>query len=463
MNKFIAFIAFVLLGVSTASAQVEYMKVHKADGSTVEYKVSDVERVSFYTYTPATLKNQYELNREVTDITAAEEVEGNDGFNTYNLYAGAETPAIAIRIPATSFGKSIDLTEGVDGLSINCEGLAEATATSGTLKISKDKFGRNLTVALDGIFGESELRVAYTGAFSKSYVASNTMSIIPTEGEACEGKVNAVFTATDATGGKIDFAFGNVEAGKAEDLLGADYAVWFTLSASKLYTGEIDLASSANSYSLRLINYETTKVIENTEKTTGTITTQIANDKVLIKVDATLEDGTKIVGEYFGPTTQVEDMSVIIPEEKKTNGFKITNANGEVTSEASFVQLQTREVDGTTEFYFLKNETDTPDDQFLTPKVTIKTDLINTGLMEIGTLGASTWSVTYQDLRFASADNEWMPVYNIGIINISKEGDIYTIEIEIRDSYTMWGSVSGSQKTLNIYYVGTAVPYSGNK
>lgn len=463
MNKFIAFIAFVLLGVSTATAQVEYMKVHKADGSTVEYKVSDVERVSFYTYTPATLKNQYELNREVTDITAAEEVEGNDGFNTYNLYAGAETPAIAIRIPATSFGKSIDLAEGVEGLSINCKGLAEATATSGTLKISKDKFGRNLTVALNGIFGENELRVAYTGAFSKNYVASNTLSIIPTEGEACEGKINAVFTATDASGGKIDFAFGNVEASKAEDLLGADYAVWFTLSASKLYTGEIDLASNSNSYSLRLINYETTKMVENTSKTTGTITTQISNGKVLIKVDAQLEDGTKIVGEYFGPATQVEDMNVIIPEEKKTNGFKIIGPNGDMISEAAFAQLQTREVDGITEFYFMKSETDTPDDQFLTPKATIKTDLINTGLLEIGTLGANSWSVTYQDLRFASADNEWMPVYDKGTMNISKDGDTYTIEIEICDSYTMWGSVYGTQKIMKIYYVGTAVPYSGKK
>lgn len=463
MNKIKALIALVALGFSTASAQVEIMTVHKADGSTVEYKVAEVERVSFSVYTPAVLKNQYELNRAVTDITAAEEVEGNNGTNSYKLFAGSEEAAITICLPASLVGKSVDLAEAVEGLSISYEGTENAALTSGTLKVSKDKFGRNLTVALEGVLGTDELRIAYTGAFTKSYEASNTMAVTPAGGEVCEAAINAMFTATDATGGAIDFAFGNVEATNAEDLLKADYAIWFTLSAAKLYTGTIDLAQNTNSYTLRLIDYEKAEVIESTAKTTGTITTQISNGKVLIKVDAVLEDGTKLSGEYFGEATQVADMKVIIPAEKKTNGFKVVDPNGDVTSKADFVQLQTREVNGITEFYFMKQETDTPDDQFLTPKATIQTDLINTGTLEVGSLGPNTWSVNYQAMQFASADNEWMPVYDKGTMTVSKEGDIYSIEIEICDSYTMWGSVYGSQNVLKIYYVGPAVPYNGKK
>ncbi|MFW5548099.1 MAG: hypothetical protein ACOCNT_05025, partial [Bacteroidales bacterium] len=96
MKNIILFLLFCLpLG---AWAQ-EIMTVHKTDGSTVDFYVDEVQRVTFAT---RELVNQYDLNGTLSDVTAVLEWHDGDSL-TYMLNATGEgtlqpSAPVAVRI-----------------------------------------------------------------------------------------------------------------------------------------------------------------------------------------------------------------------------------------------------------------------------------------------------------------------------------------------------------------------------
>lgn len=455
----------------TTQTNEETLTIHTTDGATTVFSVASIDSMTFGIKEPLVLKNQYAIDEQVSDIRKIEEVDAVDGFLSYNIYGESTKAVIQVRIPNNMAGKTIDLaTATAEECLITCVGCDTEGQATGTLKISKDKFGKNLTVALKAAWAATALEVAYTGAFETTYAATNSYRIAATDETLDEQKIRTVFKHTDATGGATTFVLSATDTTEPGDLSTEDYAIWFSLSASTLHKGTIDLATNTNSYTLRLLDYTTGKVIEADEKTTGAITTYASTDgddgKIFFRINATLADGTTLEAEYWGTTTEVDDLSAALPIPQKVNSFSITSPAGEVTSYAELATIQVREKGEMTYFYFMKDLTDSPDDQFLTPMVAIKTSLINTGVIDLPTAEANTWAVSYQSIQLTSPDNEWMNKATNGTLSVSYDGETYTIELTLLDSYyTPWNtsSVTGSMNELNIYYVGSASAYSGSK
>ena len=84
----------------------EIMTVHKTDGSTVDFYVDEVQRVTFAT---RELVNQYDLNGTLSDVAAVLEWHDGDSL-TYMLNATGEgtlqpSAPVAVRIAAA--GKAV--------------------------------------------------------------------------------------------------------------------------------------------------------------------------------------------------------------------------------------------------------------------------------------------------------------------------------------------------------------------
>lgn len=124
------------------------------------------------------------------------------------------------------------------------------------------------------------------------------------------------------TGAATQFGFGTVQATDAQGLTQGDYGVYLSVSAAKLYAGDIDLATETDSYVLKLVKYENgdTKTL-NEKVTSGTLSTKInnKNNNVTISLDAVFEDGVAVTAKYAGRPVDVESLDAMIPAKKYGN------------------------------------------------------------------------------------------------------------------------------------------------
>lgn len=470
MNKMKLLCAFLVFCMTmTLQAQTEVMTVYKNDGTSIEFKVADVERVEFSIKDP--LVNQYEMNGQVSDVVSVEEVDAVDGYYTYQVYGISENPVLSFKIPTTSINKAINLSEATEAdVKMFCDGLPIDESVTGQLKISKDKFGHKLTIELEATWGSMNLEMNYSGSYEKSYAADNQMDISFNNNEQYAAPMGCVLAYKEPTGGATTFVMSDVATKEPSELSNGQYAIAFSLSSAKLYTGKIDLTSNTNSYTLRILDYKNGRVIEADEKVQGEIITY-ADPKgdenvAYIKIRATLADGSLIDADYYGELTFVSDLSNIQPVPKVSNGFSVTDPTGKVTSQADISTIQVREKNGMTYFYFMKSETDKPDDQMLTPLVVVKSSLINGGVIDLSETEPNTWLISYQAFQLSSPDNEWVNIATNGSLEIKFDGENYEIEAYLLDSYfTPWNqsTVTGSMNELHIYYAGKASAYTGSK
>lgn len=457
--KKIALLFCVALSSLMLQAQEEIMKVCKADGTVVTFKVAEVDSVVFGVEEEVVLNNQYEIYNKVHDILQVIEEDAVDGFYSYQFFEEGEQPTLTLRIPSALLGKTVDLGESSEVQIYSGELLLDAPV-SGSLKISKDKFQKNVTVAVEAVWEQTELRVQYSGIFTKNYVATNLMAMTTEEAGQDTEKILTVFKQTEATGGSTAFLFGASDTTNPEDLTQTDYAIYISLSASKLNAGTIDLTTDANSYQLKVYDYVSGNIVSAGENVVGILTTYADpsgdENKICLKLHATLENGTVLVVDYFGSTT-VADLELAKPVVASTNCYTLTNTDGLVETKADIVQLKVKEDGDFTYFYFMKNDTDRETDTWNTPNLAIKTSLINAGELDVVDAEAFTWKFNFFGMALSSTDNEWMNIATNGVIKVDFDGENYTIDFTITDSYyTPWsqGTPSGTMREMKLHYVG---------
>ena len=118
----------------------EIMTVHKTDGTTVDFYVDEVQRVTFAT---RELVNQYDLNGTLSDIAAALEWHDGDSL-TYMLNATCEgtlqpRAPVAVRIAAADFGKQLAYEGGETAAPFNIIiGGHRAALQNAIVKVAKD-------------------------------------------------------------------------------------------------------------------------------------------------------------------------------------------------------------------------------------------------------------------------------------------------------------------------------------
>lgn len=447
MKKNLIILALSALGCGIASAQ-EVMTVHHSDGTTTTIPVQEVKEVTFET---RSLNKQYDINGTVSDIGTVLEwrTADNEDSLTYLVYPETEltVPAdetpLSIRMAADCLGKELNLAEALaaNQVAITCPALGETADWTGTFQASKDRLGSTLTLTLNAASGNQYLAASYRGSFTKGYFSTDTYRFQSYHKEAEEGNIRSVFRMDDPSSTYSAFAFGSLEAATPEGMASGNYAVIFQLPGALVKNGgTIDLASEADSYQFRFIDFADNKSYESDELTQGSITYYEIGDRVYFKLHVTLNNGVEAEGEYFGTTTAAESFDELIPQAGVTNGIRIYESDGTTLSyDTSIAQLVVEEKNYKGEpglnLYFLPTGEESTSDQMLVPRIRIVKSLINTGEIDLSEIAANTLEFKFQDIQLYSPDNEWVNAFTEGTLSIEVEGDNYTINFTTPNTY----------------------------
>lgn len=468
--------AFLLMSVPAVQAQEEVMKVHRADGTVWTCPVDEIDYVDFGEEEPVELVNQYESGKTIHDITAVEE-KMPDGF-TYYVYAdagdpsSASAPGLVIRVNSDVFGRTIDLAEATaEQVGVTLDGKSlDQPAGKGTLTLQKDKFGKNLTIILDGTWGDERLRVNYAGSFGEKWQADNTVTVTYADDSSVTADIPTLLRVAPAsTGAATQFAFGSVEATAASDLLKGTIGVCFALSAKALGAGTIDVQESMASYSCQVVDYATSETKESDVQTTGTITSYLVSQDeeslVFFRLDLRLSDGTAVQAEYFGPCVDTDAIDGMFPLPDLPNAFTVKSPDGQTDlAGAEVTSMQVRTSGSKVYLYFMTDDSSTPDEKGLAmPLVTIEETLINAGQVELPAC-SEEWEIRYNGIQLTSPGNEWKNAADNGVLSVLKEGDYYEVYVSVANTYSnCMGSGLGDGRVLTISFKGEASPYTGTK
>lgn len=468
MKKIIAAAALMLMAATSMTAQTKrVMTVVKKDGSTVQYKVNSVERVTFTDVTLPSLRNQIALDDNIESLTKATLLDKGN-YNEFALYtAEADTanavPTLRIVIAKDLMGQQVTLdADSQDDVAVYYKG--QQASLQGSLQV---RFGRTgvVVVNLESETADySDLRCRYASNYSQVYSATNTLTL-EKAGTAASTVIQSAFIVKPTnTGGATQFAFGDAAGNLPDSLQKGTMAVAVSISASKLYGDTIDMTTDQASYSFQYVDYGSREVYD--KVTAGTIISkQDAEGNLYLHLEATLEDGRQVSVDYYGPVTEAESLDGMTPAPVAANEYKYYNADGDLTIDR---QLGTSYIDtdskGQTTFYLVpEGET-----KFSSYKVVLKVsaDLINAGEIGLDTLGQTALfdmrlSVAGIQLASYAAGHGYGNVIDNGTLAISKSDDgTYDIQVDAYNHYdTPWNSKGGDNTHIVLHYNGTFEQY----
>ncbi len=461
------------IGCFGAMAETQQvMTVVKTDGTEVSYDVSSVERVVFEEAElpePTTLNNQYQylFDSNVHSIGSVVMLQEDGGYRFY-IYnkagivdASDSDAAFTLWLASSAMGQTLNIEEALTAgtLRITNNIIDAGVQPTGTLTAKFGRIGTQVEISLESQYAGCDFRAAYNGAYTETYSASGLFSVTPAEGTATEESVGSVLRIPGTAGASVNFALGSVEAATASDYLSDDYAVWFSVSASKAYNGDVDLATEKDSYTFRLFDYATGTYDE--AVASGTITTRQSTDgRVLIKLNATMESGVVVTAEYYGAVTDVESLDGMIPTPVAPNEFTYTNQGGTASSPVAITSVKAV-VDGDyTTFYFLSEGNTDTSDQWTVPYFKVANSLIGKGVLSVADLNDNygSWELKYLSYNPKAPTSAnaapYSNQYNNGTFSVSVDNGIYTIYVNITNSYTSMYSGSGDKTNLTINYKG---------
>lgn len=367
---------------------------------------------------PVTLNRQWQLNREVTAIGSVLEWR-HAGRNVYYLCdrADVDTPPseeagvrfVRISVDPQLTGE-IDLAAAdPEQVSVTCGELSTATAAAvgGTLRISKDKTGRQLTVSLESRIDGEKLRAAYTGAYTAGYESADFFRVTTPEGEVFESPLRTVFRKEPHEVTQF-FAMGDAENPAAPaELVEGRYALQFNVTR---LDAEHD-AGTSTQYSLKLFDYADYRTWDAAKGAEGKLETRQPNaddERVYLRFDITFPDGMHAEGEWYGTLTAAEEEFDLTPVRPFRPYFQILSKDKEVLEldiTALEVRKETTTVEGTGPytlwyFYFRNANTEVGsnvDESNTTPCLYVMEEQIGAGVMNIPELkgkpcGTSTTS-----------------------------------------------------------------------
>lgn len=443
-----------LLGLTaTAQTSKRIMTVVEKDGTKTEYVVSNVERVTFSEREKPTLSNQWAYNEDVTDIGSVV-INQTSNYCQIDLYeatditgdpdlGGGDAPDITFYVPSSLMGQSVDLATEEGQQVIIMKGYTTVHPT-GTFQAKFDKFEKNITINLESeLNGTDDFRAAYEGTFKKAYSASGEISVTTAEGTTTSQTIYTPFIVQPTTtGAATQFAFADEIGAEPADVHTGKYAVWISVSASKLYGSNIDMATETGSYTFHFIDYATGLTYESVSS--GTITTaQDYLGRSYVKVEATLTDGTQVGAEYVGNYIEVDDLEALIPTPVMANGYHFYNSDGAETNSVSIGSVLYKDgTDVRTLYFYPEGSTSKYDNTRV--EIKFSTSWIGAGKKDLSQLAkGDNFCVKYTQggITLYSPENDYMNVPNNGTFSVSTDADgNYSVYLEVVNKYDCAGT-----------------------
>lgn len=298
---------------------------------------------------PQKLDNQFELDKAITAIgSVVEWYNPAEGYTTYYFYTqsgvtapSAATPAdMRITVADGTETAAVDLSKAdPEKVKVICGEFQTGEGATGTLGLSKNADGTELTVTIDALKGGSRLRAAYAGAFATGTASSNTIKVTEA-GTPEEAGLKRVFGYKESI--MNNFAFGLADAEAPAGLMEGHYAALLGLSNGVIGT-TIDLATEGSKCTFALYDYTTytTYDIAKIAGVTGTVTTSGTAQRLYLRFSVAFPDGPTVEGEWFGDVTAAEAVD-LTPVKPFSPHITITKADGEVKMEKPILSMEMR-------------------------------------------------------------------------------------------------------------------------
>lgn len=454
---------------------------------------------------PQKLGNQFELDKVITAIGSVVEWRSPAaGTTSYYFYTQSGVTAPSDATPA---GMELTIADGTETANIDlskadpekvkvkCGEFLNAAGTTGTLSLSKNADGTELTVAIDALKGGSHLRTAYTGAFASGYASSNKMKV--TEGGTPEeAAMKRVFSYKESL--TNNFAFGLADAETPAGLMEGHYAVQLGLSNSMI--GEtIDLATEGSKCTFRLHDYRTYKTYDIAKSTgagvTGTVTTAGTAQRLYLHLSVAFPDGPAIEGEWYGDVTAAEafDLTPVKPFRPHIN---VVSADGETVMDRDLSAMEVRleknyrlrggdpQYGGATfDAYFLyfrhaEGSDESIESTTYFPQLMIPASFLGTADLDLAVPQDDLyWSFKYNNNSVA-LQSEYMSQYTmygskygtcpdeVKVTLIRNADKTWKVTFTMKDSYPSSYNPDrkeGTQNSIAIEWEGAATKYSGTK
>lgn len=452
---------------------------------------------------PQKLDNQFELDKVITAIgSVVEWYHPAEGYTTWYFYTQSGVTAPSDATPA---GMQITVTDGTETANIDlskadpekikviCGEFQTGEGTTGTLSLSKNADGTELTVAIDALKGGSRLRTAYAGAFATGTASSNTIQV--TEGGTPEeAALKRVFGYKESL--TNNFLFGLADAETPAGLMEGHYAVQLGLSNSMI--GEtIDLATEGSKCTFRLYDYAAYKTYDigksSGEGVTGTVTTAGTAQRLYLHLSVTFPGGPAIEGEWFGDVTAAEAVD-LTPVKPFVPHIKIVSKAGETELEKDLSSMEVRlekdyrlrggdpQYGGATfdAYIFYFRPADTPDksieEAYYYPRLMIPASYLGSADLDLAASQEDLhWCFDFTNSYFQQ--NEYTESYDMyGMMTYGPDFAIATV-VQNADktwkvSFTMTDSYpsaynpdrkEGYGSTITIEWEGAATKYSGTE
>ncbi len=303
-------------------------------------------------------------------------------------------------------------------------------------------------------YGTTEIQKIDFGAFDEK----SPVLIYHTDGLISRiAELPKLFMATPSEAGKsAGFAFGTAVAPDSlENLWEGKYAFGLQLSNSVLYAENVNLVNNTSALLTRY-TYEEGKLVEtSSDITSGTVTTSVntKNRKVTVIIDATFEDGMRLVTNIEKRPTEVESIDLLTPPEVFTNELVYFNADGEQSIQANITSA-TRSTYRTLIQFTFKTEGD-----YYSPTVQIAESLIGEPFF-FNEAPENSINFRFDNIQVSGPNNEMRPqaLQAQGLVKDNGDGT-WTFEFDVTNKYKVdygWGNPTegGTPERVVLYYTG---------
>ena len=272
---------------------------------------------------------------------------------------------------------------------------------------------------------------------------------------------NLFIAAPSEAGKSTGFAFGTAaEPDSIQGLWRGKYAFGLSLSSSALYSENVALVDNASAVLTRY-TYEDGELVDTSSAiTSGTVTSSIntKNRQITLLIEATFEDGMKLITNIVKRPTEVESIDLLTPPEVFTNELVYFNMDGEESIHAKITEVTRGTYNNLIQFTF-KAESTSTQGVFYTGTIQIAEELFGEPFNFLD-VPQNSLNFRYENIQVSGPNNQYrnQAMEATGLVRDNGNGT-WTFEFDVTNKYKVdygWGTptVSGTPERVVIFYTG---------
>lgn len=343
--------------------------------------------------------------------------------------------------------------------------IALGLASAGTLAYAYTEVVETMTVFLkDGSKVEYNVGDVTKVAFDSSV---ETVGLLITGADGQDlyrsqtlGTMFRVVAEDDAA--PTQFVFGTAEnTAELADLKSGKYMVRLDVANAALFQPDIDLAKDDSGVTLAVYEWTEGEIsATHADVSKGTLTTSRNSKGVLtLELDVTMADGLSVRASYNGMPTDVSDLEVLFPTPGPKNEVNYFDKDGNLSQSARIVGFKKTTSTATpTKNHNLYTAVLDDAHDYITCQVSIDPEYVGKKI-DLATLEKAAvtpvCSFKYNSIQIYGNNDRYGFSGLEGTIEVIENDDAtVTINVDITNKYSNWGSAGGTPERVTLEYTG---------